>query len=196
MFSYLRQFETARVEKVIIGDMTPKIVNDDEWKLGLYQGWYKQNNLEEDLFNIVKDYEKFNIFFSCQLITKNRTEDFRDFKMDMTDLLEIIQDRLGGQMNVSENLHALNAITEEQKKIRYDYWKTMSEADFRIDLTKIDVPAGIVYADPGVIYYPATAEYMAEQIPNAVMLPMKDCTPMCVSEKSNDYVQYIVSFCK
>lgn len=48
VFSYLDQFSTGGLSAVIIGDMTPKLVNDEAWKLGLYQGWYTQDLYEKD----------------------------------------------------------------------------------------------------------------------------------------------------
>ena len=50
IFSYVQQFGCDRIEKILIGDMTPKIINEDGWNLGLYQGHYTREMFEQDLY--------------------------------------------------------------------------------------------------------------------------------------------------
>ena len=49
VFSYVQQFGTGNLIKVLTGDMSPKLINEGDWKLGLYQGHYTREMYEEDL---------------------------------------------------------------------------------------------------------------------------------------------------
>ena len=49
IFSYLQQFGCEKMEKIIFTDMSPKLICEDGWKLGLYQGWYTREQYNKDL---------------------------------------------------------------------------------------------------------------------------------------------------
>ena len=86
-------------------------------------------------------------------------------------------------------------ISDEQIGCMTDYWITMASADFREVLKKIDVPTAIIYANPGSGYQPGTAEFMASQIPDAILCPADGCTHMLAAEKNDLYKKYITDFC-
>lgn len=44
-FEYVRNYGVSRLKSVSIFDMTPKLVNDGEWNLGLYHGKYKREDV-------------------------------------------------------------------------------------------------------------------------------------------------------
>ena len=59
VFSYVSQFGTDRLSKIILGDMSPKLINEDGWTLGLYKGCYTREMYEEDLELLGTDYKRF-----------------------------------------------------------------------------------------------------------------------------------------
>ena len=59
-FSYVAQFVgTDRLSRIILGDMSPKLINENGWNLGLYQGRYTREMYEEDLDLLRSDYKRF-----------------------------------------------------------------------------------------------------------------------------------------
>ena len=48
VLNYVRLYGCDALKQIILCDMTPKQINDEEWKLGLYQGRYTKEDLEKD----------------------------------------------------------------------------------------------------------------------------------------------------
>lgn len=192
-FSYVNQFGTKHLEKIILGDMSPKLINEEGWNLGLYQGWYTREMFEKDLELIQTDYKRFAIIVAEGLLFQNYPENDRDF----SGTADEIRARILAKRNdliAQVLIQGMVDVTEEHAKANYYYWETMAGADFRDVLPKIDVPTTILYAVPGSGYCPATAEYMAKQIPNARLMPMYDCTHMAAAESPKQWRGCIADF--
>ena len=192
LFAYVSLFGCNHVEKAIIGDMTPKLLNDDTWDKGLYQGWYKKEHYEKDLALMDENYAEYFKYFMAQVILPNTPETIRDFqnKPEWDELFTQIAMQIG--VTVDE------LINKPQSSIRVakSYLTSMAESDFREDLTKFTVPTAIIYADPGSIYDPRVAEYMFEKIPNAIKIPFMDSTHSTLtSQYTDNYVKSIMDFC-
>jgi len=74
LFQYVRDYGCLYLKKAIILDMTPKILNDDEWSCGLYQGNYKNKNYQNDLILLKNDYNEFFGYFLKQLVFKHLSQ--------------------------------------------------------------------------------------------------------------------------
>ena len=48
VLNYVRLFGCGALKQIILCDMTPKQLNDEEWNLGLYQGRYTKEDMERD----------------------------------------------------------------------------------------------------------------------------------------------------
>ena len=48
VLNYVKLFGCDDLKQIILCDMTPKQLNDEEWKLGLYQGRYTKEEMERD----------------------------------------------------------------------------------------------------------------------------------------------------
>ena len=193
IFSYVRQFGTEGLAKVIIGDMSPKLINEGDWKYGLYQGWYTREMFENDLRLMKTDYKRFALIVAEGLLFQKNPEDVRDF----SGTADEIRARILGQRNdliAQVLIQGMVDVSEEHAAANYHYWSTMAGEDFRDVLPLIDVPALIMYADPGSGYSPATAEYMQSRIPNAALMPMYDCTHMAAAESPKQWRGCIKKF--
>jgi len=186
VFSFVRQFGTSGLSKIILGDMSPKLINEGDWNLGLYQGWYTRELYEQDLEMIRSDYKRFALILAEGLLFQNYPEIPRDFTGTPDEIRARIlekRDDLIAQVLIK----GMVDITEEHMAANYYYWETMAGSDFRDVLPKMDVPVIILYADPGSGYCPATAKYMKAQIPNAELKPIYGCTHMAASESPNQW---------
>lgn len=192
-FSYVQQFGTDRLSKIILGDMSPKLINEDGWDLGLYQGYYTRKMFEEDLELIHTDYKRFALRVAEGLLFHNSGADV----CNLTGTNDEIRAHILARRNdliAQVLIKGMVDITEEHMAANYHYWSTMAGADFRPVLPKIDVPVMILYADPGSGYRPATAEYMKTQIPNASLMPMYGCTHMAASENPMQWRGCVAAF--
>jgi len=187
LFDYVKKYGCKHLERVIIGDSSPKLINDD---CGLYQGWYTKEQAEKDLETMKDNYINFNLYFTDQTITKHTKDDIRDFVVS-PDLREVIMEKAGASV---ATVNALLSVTPEQEQSNILYWKTMCMGDYRDILKNITVPAAIIYADPGSLYDPRAAKYMAENIPDAKLYPYMGCTHMAKNEKEEQFVSDIKEF--
>jgi len=190
LFDYVRQYGCHKLARVMIGDMSPKLINDENWHHGLYQGWYTRGQYEKDLVTMENDYQEFNIFFTSQIIFQQTAADKRNFQVG-PDLLANIKARAGAAVATVE---ALLAVTHEQIKSNIKYWRSMCENDYRDVLPKITVPAALLYADPGSVYEPGAAEYMAGRIPNATKYPYMNASHMAKNEQLEKFIADIKEF--
>lgn len=192
-FSYVRQFGTDRISKIILGDMSPKLINEDGWNLGLYQGHYTREMYERDLEWIRSDYKRFALLVAEGLLFPNTPEGPRDF----TGCADEIRSRIlrrRSDLIAQTLIKGMVDITPEHMAANYHYWFTMAGEDFRDVLPEIDVPVLILYADPGSGYCPGTAKYMGEQIPHAELMPVYGCTHMAASENPMQWRGAIAAF--
>jgi pimeloyl-ACP methyl ester carboxylesterase len=192
LLSYIEQFGTQYLSRVIIGDMSPKPLNDDKWKLGLYQGWYTESQLEADLQNMENDYKKFAILFAEQTIFPHTPNENRNF--DVTpDFVQAVYDRAEAEGKSIMLSHFMEVEAGNAHANRV-YWETCDQNDYRPALEKIDVPAALLYADPGSIYDPQAAFWMAAKIPDVKLYCLEGCTHMASAEKPEEFIEAIVDF--
>lgn len=198
-FSYIRQFGCEHIEKFVIGDMTPCCLNDENWKLGLYQGWYTKELFQEDLELMEKDYDHFMIRFLENGTFQSHPEDKRIFSGTKEEILERFVGKSGMEMATGtfkeSIMHSLTIKDEITKKANRDYWKSFVEADFRPILKDINIPVAVVYADPGSLFSPLTAEYLKEAIPDCTLFGIPDSTHGSMGEKTDLYLGYVKDFC-
>lgn len=62
VLNYVRLYGCDALKQIILCDMTPKQINDDEWKLGLYQGRYTKEDMDRDagkeFYTLYKEFAK------------------------------------------------------------------------------------------------------------------------------------------
>ena len=193
LFSYLEQFGTLHMSRLIIGDMSPKPINDDQWKLGIYQGWYTKEQFERDLYNMDHDYEAFAVFFAEQTIFQHTPDEHRGFNEDPEFAAMAREKAKAANRELLFDLLA-KAPPDEQRKANRIYWESCDSRDYRHCLDYIDVPVALFFAEPGSLYSPEIATWIAQRVPNAYIHIFKDCTHMASGEKPVEFMEAIVDF--
>lgn len=155
-FEYVRNFGVHRLKSVSIFDMTPKLVNEEDWNLGLYHGKYTREDSLNDLTVINGDFKEFAKPF------------FKIAVPYLTD--DLLNEQLRLVIN-NNTPHVLSAM-----------WHAMAVSDFRDVLPNITVPTQIVYGEKSTLYSKETAAYLASQIPHAKVVPFENCTHLLVVE--------------
>lgn len=191
-FAYIRQYGCEYLERVVIGDMSPKVVNDEEWKLGLYQGWYTWEDVEKDTGDLSpEETEARNLYFMQQLLLPHTPEESRRCIRQEEDP--------EGYAALKAQLHAGDRLTlysEGQLQANRYYTRSMGEADFRADLGRISVPVLLVYAVPGSLYHEGVARYMEAHVPNGKLVFIRDAVHGLTDAQTEEYIKEIVDFMK
>lgn len=192
LFFYLQEYGTRHLSRIIIGDMSPKPLNDDGWKLGLYQGWYTREQFDRDLYNMEHDYKAFSVFFAEQTMFPHTPDEPRGFEEGPA--FERAVREKAAAADKTELLERLVSAPGGSRMANRIYWESCDSRDYRPALARIDVPAGLFFADPGSLYSPELAHWMARRIPDAFIHIFHGCTHLASGEKPEEFIQAIVDF--
>lgn len=153
VFEYINNYGCKRLKNIGIVDMTPKLINDEEWNLGLYHGTFKAKDSLKALSDMSRDWISFTEDF-YKAVAPHFTE---------KDLVAIRHD------NKLVNPNAAIAM-----------WIAMSNKDYREMLSRINVPAFIMYGEKSTLYSKETAEYIHSKIPNSKLICFEGCSHLLV----------------
>lgn len=166
-FSYIEQFGCDNISKLIILDMTPKLINDNSWSLGLYQGHYTKERALFDLEMMKTDYIKgFNQYFFHQAAMIHYRNEVRDYVFTKK-MKEDIEEYAKWYNIPGLNANMLMHVPPENWLLYRTYWEDMCKQDFRSLLKNIDIPVGILYASPGSLYDVETTQYIKDNTKNS-----------------------------
>lgn len=140
-FDLIRQFGTGSLGGLVIVDMTPRLLNDGEWTLGL-QGFDPQVNALM-LAAIRADWPANARLLLPRLFARGRPVD--------PDLAEW----MGREMGMADP-EAMAAL-----------WDSMARQDYRALLPSIDIPALVIHGGESQLYAPEVAGYLASRLQRA-----------------------------
>lgn len=169
LFEYVKNFGNDLLDKAVIVDMSPKLINENGWDLGLYHGDFNHHDSLRALSLMCEDWEIFAEEF-LKIAAPNLTEE--EFKVSLKDT----------RTNTPHVMYAL--------------WIGMAGADYRYDLEKIKVPTLIVQGGESTLYSFQTAEYMKEKIPDSKIVCFENCSHMLVLEDPDRFNRVISEFVK
>lgn len=162
--TYIRDFGCSALRQVVLCDMTPKQINDAEWKLGLYQGKYTKEDMER---NTKKDFLYLYQLFAIGAVPE--LKNIPDF------LLKYL---------LKKRLRPCN------ETILKSLSDSMKIQDNRDVIDKISVPLTYFYAVPGSLFSPELADWYQQQLKvpfKAVAFP--DSTHMFISEHPKQFAK-------
>jgi pimeloyl-ACP methyl ester carboxylesterase len=174
VYKFVELFGTKKLQKIIICDMSPKLLNDDDWHEGLGQG------KDDPMFNIMaieKMLDDYAGFYKWHALTGN------------PDLAKVVPEVM------------LDTYFAGGRSINTDYvmiamYASFLLQDFRPMLHKIDIPCGIFFGDPGSVYQPKTAQYIADHITGeAKVVLFSPGTHMFGIEHPQKFLKEIRDFC-
>lgn len=138
VLNYVRLFGCDALKQIVLCDMTPKQLNDDEWKLGLYQGAYTQEDMARDAG---KDFFSLYKAFAIGAVPKlKKVPGFllnRPLKKKLAECDEDVLRSLSASMKAQDNRETASMIT---------------------------VPLTYFYADPGSLFSPKLADWYRDHV--------------------------------
>lgn len=166
VFNYVRLFGCHSLKQIVLCDMTPKQLNDEEWNLGLYQGKYTIENMQRDAN---KDFYSLYKEFAIGAIPKlKRIPSFllkKPLKKRLANCDEATLKSLAASMKTQDNRPVVGQIT---------------------------VPVTYFYADPGSLFSPELADWYKDHVVTpfrAVRFP--ECTHMLVSDYPEKFAEEV-----
>ena len=166
VFNYVRLYGCDALKQIILCDMTPKQLNDDEWKLGLYQGKYTKEDMARDAG---KDFYSLYKEFAIAAIPKLA-------KIPGFLLKKPLKEKLA---NCDESVLKSLAVS-------------MKTQDNRTVVEQITVPVTYFFADPGSLFSPELADWYQEHVQTpykAVRFP--ESTHMLVSDYPEKFAEEV-----
>ncbi|MBQ3285558.1 MAG: alpha/beta hydrolase [Ruminococcus sp.] len=164
--NYVGLYGCGALKRIILCDMTPKQLNDEEWQLGLYQGRYTKEDMEKDAG---KDFYSIYKEFVVETVPKYKKVPGFLLKKPLKEILAKCDEGVLKSLGVS-----------------------MKQKDFRPVAEKITVPLTYFYADPGSLFSPKLADWYKDHatVPyNAVCFP--DSNHMLVSDYPEKFTQEV-----
>ena len=177
-WAYVEQFGCARMNRAFFMDMTPKLVNEDGFDGGLYQGWYTPERYAADLELQRADFPAFQRYFYEQVFFPHTREEERTFAFDESLLPVFAQLMPAAGFPPGTPVEQLFEPEPGMLATLQEYWRAMGEADLRGALAKFSVPVHLLHARPGSIYDERTAEFVRDAIPGARLTYVDDATHM------------------
>ena len=162
VLNYIGKFGCSRLKQVILCDMTPKKVNDDGWKLGLYQGKYTES---DRMVDSAKDCKTMVGEYALHADPK---------------LMHVPQQMLEIGLN--------NVLDQCDADIVMNLFNSMNEHDDRSCVDMITVPLTYFYSEPGTLYSPKLAKWYESRVKipyKSVAFP--DSTHLFISEFPKEF---------
>ena len=148
LWQYIRDFGTARLNRLCFIDQSPKLLTDANWKHGVY-GNFDDHKAGEMISWLEEDFAEGVLKLTAFGLNERAKEKY-----------------LAGASGWERSRQALRA---QDPKPLIDCWKSLTAADYRDVLSQIDVPSMLVYGGQSNFYSLETAHYVASQIPNALL---------------------------
>lgn len=165
--NYTALYGCDALRQIILCDMTPRQLNDDTWKLGLYQGKYTKEDMKNDagkkFYPLYKD-------FAVGAIPK-----------------------LGKIPGFLLRRPLKKRLAECDESVLRSLSRSMKEKDFRDCVEKITVPVTYFYAVPGSLFSPELAEWYKEHVRTPFRsVAFNDSTHMLISDHPDLFADEVI----
>jgi pimeloyl-ACP methyl ester carboxylesterase len=169
IFEYIKNYSCDKIEKILIIEMTPKLMKSEDWRLGLpgivsrKQGDFGHEDNLYLLSVMLDDWEVYSRVVVQRILNKSLYNEKMEFnaKADF------------------KGKEDLDWLYKEAKKnnasVIAAFWIAMAMQDYRPVLRNISVPCLLIYGTESN-YYPAeNYAYMQKQIPDARVVAFEGC---------------------
>jgi pimeloyl-ACP methyl ester carboxylesterase len=167
IFDYIKQFGTENLSKIVLLDMTSKMVTDADWTYGLF-GNYPLQAAVNYLEAITQNWDAIAEGFAPAM--------FDDDYSDKEEMAWVLSEAKKNTTHVMVNM-----------------WLSLIQQDYRELLPKIDIPTFVTYGSSKSLYAPECSEYIKEHIPNAKIAAFKG-GHICHLEDAENFNKAVIEF--
>ncbi|EPY2303257.1 arylesterase, non-heme chloride peroxidase [Clostridium sporogenes] len=169
ILEYVRQFACDKLSNICFIDMTPKVVAEGDWNMGLFGEFSHKDNLNH-IANVAGDWPKVIESFVPSLFATSGCR----IKEDMD--------------------WVFKEVRKNTPHVVVDCWVSMSNQDYREELSKITVPTLITRGEESAFCTKKTCEYMEKEIKNAKWIDYSKSGHILFMEEPEKFNKDIVEF--
>jgi non-heme chloroperoxidase len=169
IFEYIKNYSCKEIEKIVIIDMTPKLLKSADWSFGLpgiisrKPGDFSHEDNLYMLSVMLDNWESYSKVVAQRILNKSLYNEKMEFNA-------------AADFKGKEDLPW---IYEEERNNRAcviaAFWIAMAIQDYRPLLKNITVPCLLTYGKESNYYPPENYEYMQKQMPDARIIPFDGC---------------------
>lgn len=148
VWEYIRQFGCGKLAGLCLVDQSPRLLNDDTWKLGIYGHFSFQDN-QRFVTELKTDFAEAVL----QLGARGNNPQIANIYQKNTLGIQTLR-------NYLQSLHPAPLI---------QCWESLTTADYRTVLPIISVPTLLIYGGESQLYSQACAHYVQEAIPSSIL---------------------------
>lgn len=148
LWQYIRDYGCERLEKICFIDQSPKLVTTADWVHGVY-GNFDSQRAADFVAELRSDFPEAVLRLGALGLNQRAREKYLE--------------------NAKGWAKAREALKQLQPAPLIACWQSLTEADYRDVLSHISVPSLLVYGGESNFYHGAVADYVARQIPQAVL---------------------------
>lgn len=148
LWQYIEDYGCHPFQKLCFIDQSPKLTTDAEWRYGIY-GDFDCRRSAEFLNRLKEDFAE-SVLLLGALGLNNHA-------------------RLKYQEGSKAIVRARQSLKDQDPAPLIACWKSLTEADYRTTLKRIDIPTLLIYGAVSNFYPPETATYLQQQIDGAVL---------------------------
>ncbi len=153
LWQYIMENGCRNLRKVCIIDQSPKLLTDDSWLNGIY-GDFDRERSTTFLRHLASDFAESVLRLGGMGLNQRAREKYRDHPQSLD--------------------KARKWLREQDPAPLIACWQSLTEADYRATLDRIDIPALLVYGGASNYYRSETAHYVKSRIANAVLHVYED----------------------
>ncbi len=169
IFEYIKNYSCKAIDKIVIIDMTPKLLKSDDWHYGL-PGVFSRKpgdfGQEDNLYLLsvmLNDWEAYSKVVAERILNKSLYNEKMEFNA-------------AAVFKGKEDLPWLYGEARKNKAtVIAAFWIAMAMQDYRPLLQNITVPCLLTYGTESNYYPPENCDYMQKQIPDARVIPFEGC---------------------
>ncbi|MEQ1817775.1 MAG: alpha/beta hydrolase [Terricaulis sp.] len=161
---------SARLNGLIIEDMSPRLTNDQSWVHGISSG-YSANDIANTVSEIEADWPSYVTRFAPRM-----------FAASIREACPELEAWAAGQM------------AQADAQAMASYWRSMASQDFRAALARIATPMLVIHGGDSQVYDDGATQFIARTAPNAKGVVIKGAGHVPHLEAPDDFLNHIEAF--
>lgn len=172
VMNYTRLYGCGELRQIILCDMTPRQVNDENWKLGLYQGKYTEEDMKKDAEE--KEFYKLYYKFATGAMPK-----------------------IGKVPELLVRMPLKEKLAQCDEGVLRSLSRSMKTIDLRECVGRITVPVSYFYAVPGSLFSPELAGWYKEHVTSPFRsVAFENCTHMMLEDQPEKFAGEVIEALK
>ena len=150
MFEYVRRYGCGNIASLCVIDMTPKLVTEDDWHLGIMGAYTHKMNFFY-LYMMSRDWDNTAQAFVPRMFNK------------------------AGDHNAEDIAWVTEQVKQNTPHCMINLWISMSGDDYRDVMDKITVPTLLNFGEDGWFYGRKHGEYLQERLARPKLVTYPNC---------------------